>query len=436
MGEVMDRAYEVQEAAAAAALEENDGGFNVGPRNLDFNGDPWPEDPYDDSLISGIPDAYAWADDIDYSGLPAKQKAVTVGGMVLDNAQGGFDRLTSLLGNENKFRGASINAFIDYLGIIESAAEDQGNLAEELAAGVRSVETILEATKTDVLTIADNTITACNGIKEAGDAADIEAQFLILGIAVGLTTAAFTGGMGWALLAAGLTAAQGAYALNATGNSETGLGGDDLETVLNGDTGMYKLLEKRQQDWFDADNKLAEGLQADLKHLDGKGPADRLDSLNPDPGGIVKDRGNFRPTGAVLGDMEELYELATGHGASASAKSNVPALAKEFATATRFFNKANGTEAVAMGASGLPWEQLLDKLQRLTARAGENLYDGGTTLGKAAQDFARQDGESAKWIEEEGDKFIDRKDPTFPAPEAPDYYVIPDGPYKGKPIPL
>ncbi|HIV58191.1 MAG TPA: hypothetical protein H9902_09570 [Candidatus Stackebrandtia faecavium] len=436
MSDLKAKAEEVQEAAAEAALAENDGGVTIRGVNIDLNGDPWPEEPMDDSAIAGIPEAFAYIADIDYSGLPEKQAAVERGASMLDEAQGQFGRLKALLNDEDKFKGSTVNTFYDYLDIIADVAEDQGQLAMELATGVRTQYSIRKSAEEDAMQIAEATIDACNRIKDENEADDVKMAFMGLSIALAITTAAFTGGMSFALMGAGLTAAQGAYEIAGPATDAEGLGGSKLDTVLNGDQGMYSLLKDLEDKMYESVDAVADGLWKDVAQLNGKGEHDKLDNLNPNPGGLVDGPGNFRATEAVQADLKELYNLATGNGASSDAKSNVPQLAKDLSVATKDFNDANGTEELAMGTASGPWELVLDKLQKLTAKASTALYDGGTVLGKAAQSFAEQDGYNASWIDKSTKEVIDREDPTEPLPEQPDYYTIEEGPYKGKQIPL
>jgi hypothetical protein len=399
----MDKAYEVQEAAAAAALTEIDGdGY------IDWVFDnptyvyDWPADPYDSEVISGIPGAFAWIGYRDPYGLPGKQAAVDRGRTVLDAAQESFFRLKDLLHDDTKFGGSTIDAFIDYLDVINGAAQNQGALAEELSKALDCLRGLLKAAENDAIDIADNTIKALNAMEAETDIPNNDLLFSVVGALIGVVGAVATGGgslaLTFAIVSGGLSVAQSA-ATDTSGNTDY----DNVYWLL--EYSMYPELQYRQKKLDEHEDKIVKGLNRDLKALDGKGSHDIRDSLDPKPGRLVKGRGDFHTTGATAADLKELYGLATNQ---------VPALAKDFSTATKDFSKANDTQLLAMGETSEPWEALLDLLQRMSASASRSLYDGGTVLAEAAQDFAADDGVTAKWVKETGREMFHRVDPVFP----------------------
>lgn len=404
MSAIMDKAYEVQEAAAAAALVEIDGDGYIDYvfDNPSYTHD-WPADPYDSSTISGIPGAFSWIAYRDPGGLPDKRAAVERGQAVLEAAQGQFFRLKNLLHDDEKFSGSTVNTFIDYLDVIADAAEDQAGLADELSRAVECVEGLVKAAENDVIDIADKTIAALNAMAAEDDVPNSELLLSVTAALIGVVGTVATGGTAtaitFALISGGLS-----VATTAGTDTSGSTGYDNVYHLLV--ASLFPELAYRQSKLEEKEGEIVDGLDADLKALDGQGGHDVRDSLDPRPGGLVNGRGDFRATGATIADLKELYGLATGE---------VPELAGDFSTATRDFENANGTEVSAMGDTSAPWEQLLDQLQRMSAKASQALYDGGTVLANATQDFAKQDGENAAWVNRADDELFDRRDPVFPA---------------------
>ncbi|ADD40589.1 hypothetical protein [Stackebrandtia nassauensis] len=405
MSAIMDKAYEVQEAAAAAALVEIDGDGYIDYvfDNPSYVHD-WPADPYDSSTISGIPGAFAWIGYRDPGGLPDKRAAVERGQSVLEASQGEFFRLKNLLHDDEKFSGSTVNTFIDYLDVIADAAEDQAGLADELSLAVECVEGLVKAAENDVIDIADKTIAALNAMAAEDDVPNSEMLLSVTAALIGVVGTVATGGTATAITFALIS---GGLSVATTAGTDT-QGSTDFDNVYHLiEYSLYPALDYRRGKLEEKEGEIVDGLNADLRALDGQGGHDVRDSLDPRPGGLVNGRGNFRATGATAADLKELYGLATGE---------VPALAGDFATASGDFNAANGTETAAMGDVSAPWERLLDLLQRMSAKASEALYDGGTVLANAAQDFAKQDGVHAEWVNRSGEELFDRHEAVFPAP--------------------
>ncbi|ADD40226.1 hypothetical protein [Stackebrandtia nassauensis] len=107
--------------------------------------------------------------------------------------------------------------------------------------------------------------------------------------------------------------------------------------------------------------------------------------------------------------------LARTHAAATHA---VPRLAEVFGKASESISSATGSGAMALGPAYQPWEELCNRLQRVTAITGNHLYEGGHNLAEATVEFARQDGIHAKWVNEtiEPVEHI----------EVPDVYTRPD----------
>lgn len=414
---IITRAYDVQEAAAAAVLAErrrweglytltdwdkaDEPGFKAREK------DPWsesiapyPPDPYDVDQVAEVPLHFWWLADRDPADLADKfaylHRAVE---RLNFNTPGGITNLIGLLGENRSFRGETADQFVTFLGNMIDAGENQGSLGTELADAVATMNGFLTAARDDVNSIADETIKALKQIEEGEDnGLGAEMAFTLLGAAVGVLGAGVAG-LGWAL-------AGGLVSVAATAYSSSKPSGPTVEEVLED---MFTELGERDKELTKRDDKLVEALQYDdgvadrqrKKLLGEHGLTDRRPQL-------FEERGDLDAAGTALAiDLKETYRYAT---------QAVPDMAGDFEYASTQIMSSIGSGREAMGPAAEPWDQLCTKLNRFSAITSNRLYDGGENLAKAVQDFAEQDGVNADWVEQ---PVKNHDGPTVPNPYTP-----------------
>lgn len=123
---------------------------------------------------------------------------------------------------------------------------------------------------------------------------------------------------------------------------------------------------------------------------------------------------------SLVTDLAQMHDMATRL---------IPNLASEFAAASHAVNSSRGSASEAMAETYSPWESVSSQLQKAFSDTSTSLYDAGTVLANAADDFAKKDGVHAQWLDKNRKRIAD----GVAGPPAPTNPVKPVKPVKPGP---
>lgn len=303
-GTIMDKATEVQEAAADAAVEVLNRYYasvaNAGPRGGASQADiseaiaqnaPYPEDPYSIEEIEDVPSKFYWLAFRDPEAIADKKSGVDAAKTKFQYMQ--VNQVNSMTDEITEgWKGDTAEAFREsFLNPLADSWRIQLMLMDELIIALNHVNTILKSATKDLVETADETITILNGIKEGNGGGSKDLAFTILGAIITVTGAVITGGAtaaAFALFAGGTTVANSASNNPEAQPTKHGITGDKVQDVLKS---MFTAIDDLEEDTTDKEKKVQKGLKSDLKEVE-----DHFAVLYADRPGMADGPGDIQPS--------------------------------------------------------------------------------------------------------------------------------------------
>ena len=243
--------------------------------------------------ISQIDSKFLWLADRDPTQVASKRSALTAGktafkyldqytfGGMVSEVQDGWD-------------GRTAESFREQFLLKMSKAYDlQMDLLDELTAALNAVEQINYDSKRDVVDIADKTITALETIRRTAEAPPDSGtiMFAIVGGIITIGSAGLGGGVGFAIMAAGVSVSA---AVKASGSkpadSKLTIHGNSVGLVLDS---MFAAIGKVERTDNSRCAAIARGLNSDLTVTEDK---DNFALLSPPRPTVATDSGDMSPS--------------------------------------------------------------------------------------------------------------------------------------------
>lgn len=178
------------------------------------------------------------------------------------------EKMDTVKGDLRDWQGTAAEAFVDnYLTPFPKTVTNQVEIVVELHAAIQASKEILDRSRKDAITVADNTIAALNRAMEIEDKNDDGRALTIIGAVLAVAAAIPTAGTSVGLFALGMGLAAGAAGIAAAEVGTRPITGTDPNTILEQ---MNDQLSSLDSGMTQEEDILAKVLHKDADIIDAK----------------------------------------------------------------------------------------------------------------------------------------------------------------------